>query len=227
MRECEQLQEQQQTTPTTRRSKGQPAPAAAGSSLGHGLLSLSCINSFLSSAVCVAQSCAAAGDDAAARQAAQAALRVANALFAKQLIQVQLAAAASNAVSRNATEAAVTTSDQLQPDAVTYSCLLQLYGLTGQYQWVSDITLAAVRHELGLVDSSSDSLQEVLAGAAAAWLHAGAADVVFALLDGATAAGITHLNNPELIDRLLEAVREPDTAVQVGNTQPRLRLFGT
>lgn len=220
-------QQQLAATAAGRRGKGRPAVSAtAGLTINNNgrLLTLPCVNQFLESAVCVAQSSAADGDDEAAGQAAGAALTVANTLFVKQLIQVQMAVAPAAKQAAGSTASADVLSSgidavavtDLCPDAVTYSCLLQLYGLIGQCQRVADITMAAVRGQLGLDSSSSGPLQEVLAGSAAAWLFAGAADVVLGLLGAAAAAGVTHINHLGFLEQLMKAARHAKDAEQVG-----------
>lgn len=199
-----------------RRGRAQAAMATPAGSGSMGLLSLPCVNSFLCSAVSIARSAVDDGDVEMAEQAAAAALQVATALQTA-LVHVSVAASAARA-NRGSNSRAVgetiptgSTADdkeQLCPDAITYSCLVQLYGIRGQSQQVADITMAAVTHQLVMMNSTSSNgiaLQEVLAGSAAAWLSAGNSDVVFALLDGAVAAGVSHINHPRLIDRLLEA----------------------
>lgn len=216
----EQLQQRQaQAASAPHRGRG---PAATVTGTGNkGLLSLSCVNRFLSSAVSVARSLAA-GDVDAAEQAAVAALQVANTLFAKQLVAVLLAAAAaavrvagsSSTAAHGHPGAAVAASAagaEVCPDAATYGCLLRLYGMTGQHQQVADVTMAAVTQQLGIGSSSSCTLQERLACSAAAhWVGNGVWVLLVLCLHCLTGLLLpecpaAHINLPALIDRLLWA----------------------
>lgn len=227
-------QQQDQLAAATRnRGKGQPLASAAVAPCRTGLLNLSYVNNFLSSAACIAASHAAAGGDDTAVAEATAALQVANTLFAKQLVAVQVGVATGSAAGcSSGLRATADTSGKpegVHPDGITYGCLLRLYGLTDQLQQVAGITVAAVKLQLGLGpssrSSSADELQEVLAGAAAAWLSAGAAEVVFMLLDGAAAARITQINHAGLIQQLLKAAEaDEETASQVSITSARQLL---
>lgn len=135
----EQLQPAAAAAATRSRGRGQTAVELAGSAR---LCNICSLNGFLSSAVCIAGAHAAAGDDDAAVMEAKAALQVATALLAKRLVAIQMAAATARALGPNSSMAgdtqtstpSQTSAAELSPDAVTYSCLLQLYGMTGQYQ---------------------------------------------------------------------------------------------
>jgi hypothetical protein len=171
------------------------------------LLSLPVLNSFFTAAADVANAAAAAAaadeEDAAAEAAADAAadaVRVAEVLFARQLLQVKTGLATGSEHQ-----------PLLSPDAQTYAALAQLYSAAGQYKTIASIVTAAVRQQLPLAaapnssSSRGEMVQTVLAGAAAAWLSAGSAALVPWLLDGVVASGQVSLSHPGLAAALLAA----------------------
>jgi hypothetical protein len=200
---------QQKATKQAASSQRNTVAAGAAADL-QPLLSLPALNSFFAAAADVANAAADDDEDAAAEAAADA-VRVAEVLFARQLLQVKTGLA--------------TSSEQhhplLAPNAQTYAALAQLYGAAGQYKTVGSIVMAAVRHQLPFTaapNSSSSSgkvVQTVLAGAAAAWLSAGRAAVVPWLLDGLVASGLVSLSHPGLAAAVLAAA-DDDLEVRGG-----------
>jgi hypothetical protein len=137
-------------------------------------------------------------------------LRVAEVIFARQLLQVKAGLSSSTGSEQQQQQQ----QQQLAPDAQTYALLAQLYDATGHYKTVAAIVMAAVRHQLPLAaptttssssSSRSEVLQAVLCGAAAAWLSAGRAAVVAWLLAGLAAAGVKELSHPGLAEAVLAA----------------------
>uniref|UniRef100_A0A383VBQ2 Uncharacterized protein n=1 Tax=Tetradesmus obliquus TaxID=3088 RepID=A0A383VBQ2_TETOB len=169
------------------------------------LLALPALNSFFAAAVDVARA-ARDDDEEAAAAAAAAAVTLAEAVYARQLLQVKAGINSS-----------MGSEQPLAPDAQTYALLAQVYAAAGQYKTVSSIVMAAVRHQLPLPappsssnssSSRSEALQAVLSGAAAAWLAAGHAAVVPLLLDGLAAAGGRQLSHPGLAAAVLQAAND-------------------
>jgi hypothetical protein len=198
-----QQQDLASAAPTAGR-KGRPA----GGSSGHkktqhaalsALLSLPVVNSFLSAAVSLVTSQQQEGTDDSldeAESAAQAALHVAIELFKQQLVAVSMFAVGSGNVPAAA-------GGSMAPDADTWASLLQLYGAVGAWQQVADITGAAVMQQLPGVQLNS--LQTVLAGAAAALNAAGRRVVAVQLLDGLSAAGMMAVTDPHFAQQLCKA----------------------
>jgi hypothetical protein len=177
------------------------------------LLAISVMNNFFAAAADVARA-AAADDEEAAEAAAADAVRVAEVLFTRQLLQVKT----------DLTNNSSSSGEQqplLSPDAQTYAALAQLYGAAGQYKTLTSIVMAAVRHQLPLaatrISSSSraEVVQTVLSGAAGAWLSAGRAAVVPCLLDGLVASGQGSLSHPGLAAAVLAAA-DDDLEVRGG-----------
>jgi hypothetical protein len=171
------------------------------------LLSLPALNSFFAAAADVAND----DDEDAAAEAAADAVRVAEVLFARQLLQVKTGLATGSGQQQQTL---------LAPDAQTYAALAQLYAAAGQYKTVASIVMAAVRHQLALAavpnsSSRGEVIQTVLAGAAAAWLSAGRAAVVPWLLDGLVASGQVSLSHPGLAAAVLAAA-DDDLEVREG-----------
>jgi hypothetical protein len=185
------------------------AAAAAAADLPL-LLWLPVLSSFFAAAADVANAAAAYDEDAAAEAAADA-VRVAEVLFARQLLQVKTGLAASSEQQQ----------PLLAPDAETYAALAQVNCAAGQYKTVASIVMAAVRHQLPLAAAPNSSnnrgevVQTVLAGAAAAWLSAGRAAVVPWLLDGLVASGQVSLSHPGLAAAVLDAA-DDDLEVRGG-----------
>jgi hypothetical protein len=210
---------------STKRAALAPSNTAAAGAAANlpPLLSLPVLNSFFAAAADAARAAAAAADDEdAALEAAADAVRVAEVLFARQLLQVKTGLATSGEQHQ----------PLLSPAAETYAALAQLYGAARQSKTVASIVMAAVRHQLPLEavrhqlpltaapNSSSSSrgemLQTVLAGAAAAaWLSAGRAAVVPWLLDGLVASGQVSLSHPGLAAAVLAAA-DDDLEVRGG-----------
>jgi hypothetical protein len=196
---------QQKNTKQAAPAPSNTATAGAAADLPP-LLSLPVLNSFFTAAADVANAAAAAAaaaaadDEDAAAEAAADAVRVAEVLFARQLLQVKTGLATGSEHQ-----------PLLSPDAQTYAALAQLYSAAGQYKTIASIVTAAVRQQLPLAaapnssSSRGEMVQTVLAGAAAAWLSAGSAALVPWLLDGVVASGQVSLSHPGLAAALLAA----------------------
>jgi hypothetical protein len=219
LREYEDWQAQQPAAAAAagrKQQKGTKQGSAAAAAAGPGslsaaalptLLQLPVLNSFFAAAADVSRA-VKHDDEEAAAAAAAAAIKVAEVVFARQLLQVKtgLSSRASHEQQQQQQQ-----QQGLAPDAQTYASLAELYGALGQYKTVTSIVMTAVQHQLPLAitaSSSSDKsyvLQTVLAGAAAAWLSAGCAAVVACLLDGLAAAGVRQLSHPGLAAAVLAA----------------------
>jgi len=175
-------------------------------------LTLPVVNSFLSAVVSVVEGHQQEGGDEEAAAAAQAALRVATELFKHQLLVASLGAAGAAAAGL----AAATTAGGPVPDAITWSSLVQLYGVVGSWQQVDDILAAAVGQHLPGLQLDSDSLQAVLAGAAAAHNAAGEHAAAVQLLDGLLQVGVATVSHPRLAQQLEVAAEGDEVAWQVG-----------
>jgi hypothetical protein len=193
------------------------------------LLALPVMNSFFTAAADVASAAAAADDEEAAAAAAADAVRVAEVLFARQLLQVKTGLASSSSSSSSEQQ------PLLSPDAQTYAALTQLYGAAGQYKTVASIVMAAVRQQLPIPatpnssssrSSRAEVVQTVLAGAAAADSQAGRAAAVACLLDGLIASGQGWLSHPGLAAAVLAAA-DDDLEVKVGGCTWQAACFMT
>jgi hypothetical protein len=182
----------------------------AGAAAPSTLLSLPVVNSFLSAAVSVAVSQQRGGSDDDAESAAQSAVQVAGELCKQQLVAVSMGAAGAQLM------AAAAAMNSLILDATSWGCLVQLYGVLGQWKQVSNIVLAAVRAQLPGVDAGG--LQVVLAGAAAALNAAGKHVAAVQLLDGLVAAGVTAVSHAGLAQQLVDAADNSSEAEQVRGT---------
>lgn len=222
LHECEEWQDRQPAAGRKQQHHKGAAHASQHHTVLPALLSVAALNSFFGAAVDVVNaidsSTLAGEEDAAAT--ATAALQVAQAVFAKQLLAVQLAEAGHS--SGGAGPAAGPGEQQPQvPDAVTYALLCQLYGAAGQYSMVASIVIAAVKQQLPLAASSSskgDALQVVLYGAAAAWQAAGCSSMVCGLLDGLVSAGVMCLSHPCLQAAVLAASNTDEQVRERGCT---------
>jgi hypothetical protein len=134
-------------------------------------------------------------------------VQVTGELFKQQMVAVTLGAAGAGALALPADKGLV-------PDTASWGCLVQLYGVLGQWRQVSDVVLAAVRQQLPGV--GKDGVEAVLAGAAAALMAAGRHTAAVQLLDGLVAAGVTAVSHPELAQQLVEAADQSTDAEQVG-----------
>jgi hypothetical protein len=220
LREYEDWQAQQPAAAAAagrKQQKGTKQASAAAAAAGPGsllasdvppLLQLPVLNCFFAAAVDVSRAIKVNDEDAAAAAAA-AAIKVAEVVFARQLLQVN-AGFSSGAGNQQQQQ------QGLAPEAQTYALLAELYGASGQYKTVTSIVMAAIQHQLPLAgvpsrsgssssSDKSDVLQTVLAGAAAAWLSAGCAAVVACLLKGLAAAGVRQLSHPGLAAAVLAA----------------------
>jgi hypothetical protein len=177
--------------------------AAAASSL----LSMPAVNGFLLGVVSIAGSYQQEGADEEAESAAQAAMQVAGALFKPQLVAVSISTAGGS------TGLQIPDSTHLQPDAVTWACLAQMYAVLGDWQQLSNIVSAAVRQQLPGV--ALGDLQAVLAGAAAALNSAGKHVAAVKLLDQVAAAGVAAVSHPQLAQQLMDAADKSSEAEQV------------
>jgi hypothetical protein len=193
----------------TKQAAPAPSNTAAAAADFPPLLLLPVLNSFFAAAADVARAAAADDEDAAAEAAADA-VRVADVMFSRQLLQVKTGLATSSEQQQAL----------LTPDAETYAALAQLYGAAGQSKTVGSIVMAAVRHQLPLTAAPNSSsrgevVQTVLTGAAAAWLSAGCAALVPWLLDGLVASGQVLLSHPGLAAAVLAAA-DDDLEVRQG-----------
>lgn len=173
------------------------------------LLTVPAINGFLSAAVAVATMYQVEGSDDDAESAAQSAVQVAVQLFKQQVVAISTGSGQGAGVAEH--------SGSVVPDGATWGCLAQLYVVLGQRQQVSNIVVAAVKQQLPGV--AGDTVQIVLAGAAAAFNAAGQHVTAVQLLDGLVAADVRAVTYPGLAKQLLEAVDGSSEAEQV---RPRL-----
>jgi hypothetical protein len=215
-----------QTSAAAAGRKGKAPIREAAAPAAIALLSLPVVDSFLLAAVSVAVSQQQEGSDDDAESVAQSAVQVAGELFKQQLVAVSMGAAGAKLMA-----AAVASANCVILGASTWGCLVQLYGVLGQWQQVFNIVLAAVRAQLPGVDAGG--LQVVLAGAAAALNAAGQHVAAVQLLDGLVAAGVTAVSHASLAQQLVDAadtsseaeqVRGSDTA-QFSNNKPSQRMI--
>jgi hypothetical protein len=188
-------------TTTSSSSRRDQAPAVPSS-----FLSLPAVNGFLSGAVAVAGAHQQEQAEEEAEAAAQAAMQVAGALFKPQLVAVSIGSAGGLGL-----QAPDTT--ELQPDALTWACLAQLYAILGDWKQVSSIVSAAVKQQLPGV--ALGDVQAVLAGAAAALNAAGKHVAAVKLLDGLAAAGVMVVAHSQLAQQLVDAADRSSEAEQV------------
>lgn len=172
------------------------------------VLTLPAVNSFMCAAVDVAEAYQRQGLEDEAESAAQAAVQVATELFKQQLLVVSMGAAGALAALQAAP------SGLMAPDAVSWACCAQLYGVLGLWQQVANIVLVAVQQQLPEV--APEGLQVVLAGAAAALNAAGRHVAAVQLLDGLAAEDCKAVSHPRLAQQLVAAAEADYKAWQVG-----------